>query len=107
MKKQLTKIENKALDHSLIIRGIPEDFKETEQMICDKIHCILSTIMQGETDEAKLASAQQIVTKNSCRLGRFSRHKIHPLSVELQHKQDIDFILENRFDLDQGIYVKK
>ena len=107
MKKQLTKIETKSLDHSLIIRGIPEEFKETEQMICDKIHCILSMIMQGETEEEKLASAKQIVIKNCHRLGRFSRNRIHPLSVELQHKQDIEFILDNRFDLERGIYVDK
>ena len=53
MKKQLTNIENKNLEHSLIIRGIPEEYKESEQMICDKIHRTLSTIMQGKTDEEK------------------------------------------------------
>ena len=63
--------------------------------------------MQGETEEEKLASAKQIVIKNCHRLGRFSRNRIRPLSVELQHKQDIEFILDNRFDLERGIYVDK
>ena len=64
MKKQLTKLETKCLDHSLIIRGIPEEFKETEQMISNKLHHALSVIMQGETEEDKLASANQIAIKS-------------------------------------------
>ena len=107
MKKQLTKIENKCLDHSLIIRGIPEEFKETEQMISDKLHHALSVLMQGETEEDKLASANQIAIKSCRRLGRFIRNRKHPLSVELLHKRDIEFILDNRFDLECGIYIDK
>ena len=42
MKKQLNKMENMALEHSIIVKGIQEEFKETEQMICDKIHRALS-----------------------------------------------------------------
>ena len=107
MKKQLTKIETKSLEHCLIIRGLPEEPKETDQMMCDKLHNSLATIMQGETEEEKLDSAKQIVIKNCRRLGRFSRNRPHPVSVELLHKQDIEFILDNRFDLPRGTYVDK
>ena len=90
MKKQLTKIETKSLDHSLIIRGIPEEDKETEQMICDKLHRTLSAIMHGETEEEKLESAKQIVIKNCHRLGRYTRNRIRSLSMELHHKQSLN-----------------
>ena len=75
MKKQLTKIETKSLEHCLIIRGLPEELKETEQMMHDKLHTSLSTIMQGETEEEKLDNAKQIVIKNCRRLGRFSKNR--------------------------------
>ena len=65
MKKQLNKMETMALEHSLIIRGIPEEFKETEQMICDKIHHVLTKIMQGDTEDQKLSNAKQISIKSS------------------------------------------
>ena len=107
MKKQLTKIETKNLEHCLIIRGLPEEPKETEQMMRDKLHNSLATIMQGETEEEKLDSAKQIVIKNCCSLGRFSRNRPRPVSVELLHKQDVKFILDNRFDLLRGTYVDK
>ena len=69
MKRQLTKIESKNLDRSLIIRGITEEFKETESAICDKIHHILANIMQGNTDQDKLLSACGIVIKTCKCLG--------------------------------------
>ena len=107
MKQQLNKIENMALENSLIIRGLPEVFKETEPMIIDKLHRVLSKIMQGDTDELKLANAKQITIKNFRWLGRPTKQRIRPVSIELYHKQDVDFILENRFDLDRGIYVDR
>ena len=107
MKKQLTKIETKSLEYCLIIRGLPEELKETEQMMHDKLHTSLSTIMQGETEEEKLDNAKQIVIKNCRRLGRFSKNRSRPVSVELLHKQDVDFILDNRFDLPKGTYLDK
>ena len=107
MKQQLNKMENMALENSLIIRGLPEVFKETEPMIIDQLHRVLSKIMHGDTDELKLANAKQITIKNCRRLGRPSKQRIRPVSIEFYHKQDIEFILENRFDLDRGIYVDK
>ena len=104
MKQQLNKIENMTLGNSLIIRGLPEDIKETEQMIGDKIHSVLSKIMQGETEEIKLANAKQITIKSSRWLGRPNRQRIRPVSVELFHRQDVEFILKNRFDLEWGYF---
>ena len=51
MKRQITKLETKGLDQCLIIRGLPEEPKDTDQRIFDKLHSVLSTIMQGETEE--------------------------------------------------------
>ena len=99
MKRQITKIETKSLDQCLIIRGLPEEPKETNQMISDKLHNTLSTIMQGETDEEKVNAAKQIAFQRCHRLGRYSRNRPRPVSVKLVHKQDAEFILENRFDL--------
>ena len=107
IKKQLSKIENKNLDRSLIVRGLPEEYKETEQMIRDKIHAILCNIMQGDTEEVKLTNAKQIILLSCRRLGRYARNRTRPISLELQHKQDIEFILENRYDLDKGIFFDK
>ena len=107
MKKQLNRIETKNLECSLIVRGLPEEFKETKQMIIDKLHCILTSIMHGDTDEIKLANAKQIIIRSARRLGRYNKNQKRPVAIELQHRHDIEYILENRFDLERGIFVDK
>ena len=107
MKQQLNKIETKCLDNCLIIRGLPEEPKETEQMIIDKLHNAISAIMQGDSEEERLNTAKQIVILRCRRIGRYSRTRPHPVSTELLHKQDIEFILDNRFNFPRGIYVDK
>ena len=107
MKRQLNKIEAKNLDRSMIIRGIIEETKETEATLIQKIHRILTAIMSGESEEDKLESARQIGIISCKRLGRFNKNRIRAVSVEFKHKEDTDFILENRFDLVKGIYVDR
>ena len=107
MKRQITKIETKGLDQCLIIRGLPEEPKENEQIIFSKLHNALSIVMHGETEEEKLLAAKQLAFQRCRRLGKYSRNRHRPVSVELVHKQDADFILENRFDLPRGIYVDR
>ena len=63
--------------------------------------------MNGDTDEDKLLSAHQIVIKSCKRLGRFNKNRTRPVSVEFQHKEDTDFIIDNRFDLAKGIYIDR
>ena len=105
MKRQLNKIEAKNLDRSMIIRGILEETKETEATLIQKIHRSLTAIMSGESEEDKLESARQIGIISCKRLGRFNKNRIRAVSVEFKHKEDTDFILENRFYLVKGIYV--
>ena len=107
MKRQLNKIETKNLERSMIIRGITEDITETESSMIEKIHRILLDIVNGDTDEDKLPSAHRIVIKSCKQLGRFNKNRTRPVSVEFQHKEDTDFIIDNRFDLAKGIYVDR
>ena len=76
IKRQLVRIENKNLDRSLIFWGVNEEYKETEQQICQKIHSLLSVLMQGETTDEKLEYAKKIVIRNCRRLGRFNRNRV-------------------------------
>ena len=107
MKRQINKIEARNLDRSMIFRGLIEETKETEASIVQKIHQALISIMSGESDEEKLESARQIGIVCCRRLGRFNKHRSRAVSVEFKHKEDTDFIFENRFDLIKGVYVDR
>ena len=52
-----------------------EDIKETEQLLVEKLHGVLSGIMQGDTNETKLMNAKQITIKSIRRLGRPKRQR--------------------------------
>ena len=52
-------------------------------------------------------TAKQIAVLRCQRIGRYSRNRPCPVSTELIHKQDIEFILNNKFDFPRGIYVDK
>ena len=105
MKKQLVRIETKNLDHSLIIRGVTEDFKETEQQMIYKVQQVLSVLMHGDTPADRLECAKRMTIRTCRRLGRFNRNRIRPLSLELVHKDDVEFILDNKIELERGIYI--
>ena len=107
IKRQLTKIESRNLDRSLIIKGITEGHKENEAAMINKIHQTLANIMQGETFNEKLLAARRIAVKECRKLGRYFKSRIRPISFELVHKEDINFILDNRFDLAKGVYVDR
>ena len=107
MKKQLSRLENRNLNKSLIFRGIVEDYKESEDQMIYKLHCILSAIMHRKDADERMENARKI-TINSCRrLGRYNRNRRRPIAVEMFHKQDCEYILDNRSDLERGIYVDK
>ena len=63
--------------------------------------------MQGETLNEKLLAAWPITIKECRRLGRYTKFRTRPISVEFVHKEDTNFILDNRFDLVKGIYVDR
>ena len=53
-------MEQKALDHTLIIRGIVENQDETETSMKDMIFSELSETVVGETYEEKLTTAKRM-----------------------------------------------
>ena len=97
----------KNLDHSLIIRGVTEDFKETKQQMVYKVHQVLSFLMQGDTPADRLECVKWITIRTCRRLGRFNRNRIRPLSIEIVHRDDVDFILDNKMELERGIYIDR
>ena len=64
--KATSEDRNKKFDHSLIIRGVTEDFKETEQQMIYKVQQVLSVLMHGDTPADRLECAKRM-TIRTCR----------------------------------------
>ena len=84
LKQRINNMEQKSLDHTMIIRGIREVQDETETTMKDCIHAELAETVGGETQDEKLQIARGMEIKHCKRIGRYNRQRARPLSVELK-----------------------
>ena len=105
LKQRINTIEQKGLDHTLIIRGIMEAQDETETSIKDSVFAELAETVVGETQYEKVQIARRMEIKRCRRIGRYNRQRARPLSVEFKYKEDTKYIMENKSYLRRGIFV--
>ena len=60
LKTQLTKLETRNLENMLIIRGIREEPKETEDSCCEKIYRELANTISGSDPEERFTTAKTL-----------------------------------------------
>ena len=107
LKTKLDRMEQKSLDHCLVIRGIPEGPNEGERECVDKIYAELSNTVESPEENERLIMARRMEIKRACRIGRYSPQYNRPLSVEFKYCLDTDYIMENRGYLNEGVYVDR
>ena len=107
LKVQMTQLETRNLECTLILRGIREEPKETEDICRDKIHRELANTIAGSDPEERYKTAKTLTIRKCRRLGKFKRNRIRPVSIEFVHKEDRTYVLENRSYLSEGIFVDK
>ena len=107
MDKKISAMECKALQNNLIFKGIPEIEWEKETQSKKKVYEELSKLTDGDTDQAKLKTAKKMSIRMCKRIGRYSKDRSRPLSVEFLCKEDVEFILTKKTNLRAGIYVDR
>ena len=100
-------IENRNLENCVIFRGLREDYKETDEMGRDRIYRELSNLLTEEDAEERYNMARRLVIRRCKRLGRYNRDRPRPFSVEFVHHEDVSFIMENKGNLSEGIFVNR
>ena len=98
-------MEQRSLENSLVFRGISEDIMECDYNLCEKVYQELAYIFKGENYPARLTMAKNMAVKKCKRVGRFSRSRPCPISVEFEHCQDVEYIIESKGYLQRGTYV--
>ena len=107
LKVQMTQLETRNLEYTLIMRGIREEPKETEDICCDKIYRELANTIAGSDPEERYTTAKTLTIRKCRRLGKFKHDRIRPVSIEFVHKEDRTYVLENRSYLSEGIFADK
>ena len=103
LKVQMTQLETRNLEYTLIMQGIREEPKETEDICRDKIYRELANTIAGSDPEERYTTAKTLTIRKCRRLGKFKRDRIRPFV----HKEDRTYVLENRSYLSEGIFVDK
>ena len=115
LKSKLDQIENRSLQHCIIIKGINEDDWEKESTSKEKIYKELSYLVspdrtfKDKLEELKLRLklAKRLEIRCCKRIGKYNKDRPQPLSVELLRKEDMELILLNKTKLRKGVYVDK
>ena len=107
LQHKITLMEQKNLENCLVFRGLPEDISENDYNVREKIYKELAHTFEGNNYETNLSMAKNIVIKRCKRVGRFSHSRPRPVSVEFEHIQDVEFIMENKGYLQRGVYVDR
>ena len=105
LETRMERIENCNLENCVIFRGLREDYKETDQMGRDRIYHELSNLLTEEDAEERYNMARRLVIRRCKRLGRYNRDRPRPFSLEFVHHEDVSFIMENKGNLSEGIFV--
>ena len=109
MKRQLANIETRALANNLIIRGIPEDEHEREATTRNKIYVELIPLITCEEEDLQLQlqEAKKMEVRSCKRLGRYVKDRARPISAEFVRKEDVEYILCNKPNLNKGVFMDK
>ena len=107
LQHKITLMEQKNLENCLVFRGLSEDISENDYNVREKIYKELAHTFEGNNYETNLSMAKNIVIKRCKRVGRFSHSCPRPFSVEFEHIQDVEFIMENKGYLQRGVYVDR
>ena len=107
LESRMERIENRNLENCLIFRGIREDYKETDESSRDKVYRELSNLITEDNPDDRYLMAKRLVIRRIKRIGRYNRERAWPLSVEFVHHEDVSYIMENKNDLSEGVYVNR
>ena len=89
------------------LRAFQKSNGKKKHKVRKKVYEELSKLTDGDSDQAKLKTAKKMSIRMCKRIGRYSKDRSRPLSVEFLCKEDVEFILTKKTNLRAGIYVDR
>ena len=107
LKHKLNQVEQRGLDHCLVLKGICEMAKENKNDCVELVYnAIANTIDAEDKTECKQA-AKHMEIRRALRLGKYNENYDRQIAVEFTLKCDADYIMDNRSYLETGIYIDR
>ena len=107
LKQRLTNLEDKILEHNIVVSGIEEGQWEEDEQRVNKINCELAKLFTVETQDEAVKGITKLDIMSTERLGRYNPARPRPIAVRFVHKKDVDIVLSNKKRLGEGIFVDR
>ena len=107
LKDRFDKIENKELEHSIILQGIEEQEEEDETNLTEYVYYELSYTIDSQNEHERWKQIKEIEITRCKRIGIFNHDRARPVKVEFKHHLDVEYILSNKRHLRWGVYADK
>ena len=107
LKRRINDLEQRVLENNLILKGVKEEKWEEERDTLNKVYQELSLLMEIKEGENRLEVAQEVGIRCCRRMGRYQAERNRPISLELVHRQDVLYLLDNKRKLNKGIYLDR
>ena len=107
LQDRLMKIENKLLENSIVLSGVPEEPWELESNLRDKVIKILAHTVDAAEYEDQLEVVRGVRINKILRKGTYSSKIIWPVSITIEKYSDAAYVLENRYYLPQGVFAER
>ena len=90
LKDRFDKIENKELEHSIIIQGIKEQEDEDETNLTEYVYHELSFTIDSQSEHERWRQIKQMEITRCRRIGAFYGDRARAVRVEFQHRLDVE-----------------
>ena len=107
LKQRLTNLEDKILEHNIVVSGIEEGQWEEDEQRASKVNHELAKLFTVETQDEAVKGITKLDIMSTERLGRYNPARPRQIAVRFMHKKDVDIVLSNKKCLGEGIFVDR
>ena len=107
LKQRLTNLEDKMLEHNIVVSGIKEGQWEEDELRMNKVNCELAKLFTVETQDEATKGVTKLDIMSTERLGCYNPARPRPIAVRFVHKKDVNIVLANKKCLEEGIFVDR
>ena len=107
LKDKFDKMEDKELEHSIILQGIEEQEEEDKTGLTEYVYYELSYTIDSQSEHERWRQIKQMEITRCRRIGAFNHDRARVVRVEFQHRLDVEYILSNKRHLRWEVYTDK
>ena len=96
LRDKFSQFKSKELEHCILMHGIKEDEDEDESYLREQAYYELSFTIDHYDENERWRQIKQMEIIRCKWIGRYNRNKPRTLSIEFQHRLDVEYILANK-----------